>query len=83
MRSVCHWIQVPSFGVLSTGTKSVFFKFEPQSKTLYESGPFLLPLKKRISARNAKESALPVVELLVYIIKEQKKAFVKYKQADC
>ena len=76
-------LQVPSFGVLTTGTKWLFYKFDPQSKALYESGPLLLLLKKRIAATEAHKWASPVVELLLHIIQEQKKAFDVHKKAGC
>lgn len=61
-------LQVPSFGVLTTGVKWLFYKFEPQSKTLYESEPLFLPLERHITASEAQKLALPVVELLLHII---------------
>jgi hypothetical protein len=72
---------VPSFGVLTTGVKWLFYKFEPQSKTLYESEPLFLPLERHITASEAQKLALPVVELLLHIIQQQKKTFEDYKKA--
>lgn len=73
-------LQVPSFGILMTGTEWLHYKFDPQSKTLYESRPVMLPLKKRVVAKGAHQLASPAVKLLLHVIQEQKKACKGYKQ---
>ena len=40
--------QVPSFVVLTTVTEWLFYKFDPQSQTLYEAGPMVLPFLRDV-----------------------------------
>jgi hypothetical protein len=73
-------LQVPSFGILTTGTVYIFYKYMPDIKRFIKCSTMTLPLKHGIKADVAAKEALPVVRRLVHIINEQKEKMMHIKR---
>ncbi|KAL6748239.1 hypothetical protein V8C86DRAFT_2884685 [Haematococcus lacustris] len=66
--------QVPSIGILSSGTQYIFFKYDPAAKLITRTSSMAVPLVPGITAGNAATLALPVIRRLVQAIESQKQA---------
>lgn len=73
-------LQVPSFGILATGTMYIFYKYMPDAKRFIKCSTMTLLLKHGITAEEATKESLPVVRRLVHIINEQKNKMQAFKR---
>jgi hypothetical protein len=76
-RSFVTHLQVPSVGILSSGTQYIFFKYDPAATSITRSSSMAVPLVPGITAQKAATVALPVIRRLVQAIENQKLAMKK------
>ncbi|KAL6756295.1 hypothetical protein V8C86DRAFT_91887 [Haematococcus lacustris] len=66
--------QVPSIGILSSGTQYIFFRYDPAAKLVTRTSCMTVPLVPGITAALAATQALPVIRRLVQAIESHKQA---------
>ena len=69
-RKACPFVQVPSFGILSNGTRYIFYKYTPADRRLVHHA-VSARLKHCISATEASKEVQDIICHLVAIIKQQ------------
>ena len=70
---------MPSFGILTNGTRYIFYKYTPGDRLLVKHD-VRAQLKQRIKAEDASKEVLPIIRHLVYIIKQQMKGMESFKR---
>lgn len=73
-------LQVPSFGILTSGTRYIFYKYVADDKRLIKCTPLHLHLQRGTTAKDAADQALPVLKHLVYIINKQKESLAIFNK---
>lgn len=71
---------MPSFGILSNGTRYIFYKYTPEDRSLVQLG-LNADLKLHIHAEEARDQVLPIIRCLVKIIQEQLESMDSFKRA--
>lgn len=72
-------MQVPSFGILSNGTRYIFYKYTPERRLLVQHA-VRAQLKQCIKADEASTQVLPVISRLVHIIQQQMQCMESFKR---
>ena len=73
-------MQVPSFGILSNGTRYIFYKYTPEDRLLKQYA-VRANLKQRMTADEASTEVLPIIRHLVHIIQQQMQGMETFKRA--
>ena len=73
-------MQVPSFGILSNGTRYIFFRYTPEDRRLVQLATEA-QLKERITASNAIDQVLPIIRRLLHIINVQMDGMESFKKS--
>ncbi|GFH24832.1 uncharacterized protein HaLaN_22695 [Haematococcus lacustris] len=72
--------KVPSFGILSNGTRYILYKYTPEDRCLVQMA-LRAHLKQRMTAAEATAEVLPIIRCLVKIIQEQMEGMESFKRA--
>ncbi|KAL6751198.1 hypothetical protein V8C86DRAFT_2783257 [Haematococcus lacustris] len=72
--------KVPSFGILSNGTRYILYKYTPEDRCLVQLA-LRAQLKQRMTAAEAIAEVLPIIRCLVKIIQEQMEGMESFKRA--
>uniref|UniRef100_A0A6T5TRE9 Uncharacterized protein n=1 Tax=Chlamydomonas chlamydogama TaxID=225041 RepID=A0A6T5TRE9_9CHLO len=72
--------KVPSFGILTNGTRYIFYKYTPEDRLLVQHA-VQAHLKHCIKADEATSQVLPIIRHLVHIIQQQMQCMQSFQRA--